>query len=514
MSRMTGPSQVELLARVQGHGARRAIVAGEGQFTYDQLREASGGVAALLLQGRTDLAEGRVALLAPPSFRYAAALFGIWRAGGLAVPLAVSHPRPELEYVIDDSQASILLTTSEFADRLQTIAQERGLPLIVLELAGLPAAGPLPEVTPGRRAMIVYTSGTTGKPKGVVFTHDNIRAQMAGLISGWGWRAEDYIVDVLPLHHSHGIIIILLCALWSGAVCELMPRFDAEALWQRLVDGGVTVFMAVPTVYARLVAAWEAASPERRAMLSAAAAKLRLMVSGSAALPVSVLEKWMRITGHLLLERYGTTETGIVLSNPLEGPRLAGTVGRPLDENNVRVVEEKGGPAPEGQPGELQVRGPAVFLEYWRRPQATAESFVDGWYRTGDVVVVEKGVYRVMGRSSVDIIKTGGFKVSALEIEETLREHPAVLDCAVVGTPDEEWGQRVSAAVVLRPGASLDLEGLRAWAKERLAPYKVPSRLRLAEHLPRNPMGKVTKQQVVDMFQPPAVKERAGELAS
>ncbi|RJX28079.1 MAG: long-chain fatty acid--CoA ligase [Desulfarculus sp.] len=498
---MTGSSQVELLARVQKHGARQAVVATEGVFTYAQLLQASGGVAAALLQGEKDLSERRVALLAPPGFRYAASLLGIWRAGGLAVPLAVSHPRPELEYVIDDSQASALLTTREFAERLAPMARERGLPLLIVDIARLHQAGSLPEVAPGRRAMILYTSGTTGKPKGVVFTHDNIRAQMTGLISGWGWRPDDYILDVLPLHHSHGIIIILLCALWSGAVCELMPRFEAEAVWQRLAGGGLTLFMAVPTVYARLIAAWEASSESRRAELSAAAAKLRLMVSGSAALPVSVLDKWRHITGHVLLERYGTTETGIVLSNPLQGERLAGTVGRPLNTQHVRVVDEKGALALEAQPGELQVRGPAVFLEYWQRPQATAESFVDGWYRTGDVVVKEQGVFRIMGRSSVDIIKTGGFKVSALEIEETLREHPAVLDCAVVGTPDEEWGQRVAAAVMLRPGGSLDLEGLRAWAKEFLAPYKVPSRLRLVEHLPRNPMGKVTKKQVVALFE-------------
>ena len=499
---MNQSSEVELLARVRTHGGRLAIVAPEGSFTYDQLWDAAGGVAATLLQGAPDLAEQRVALLAPPGFRYAASLLGIWRSGGVAVPLAVSHPRPELEYVIDDSRASHLLTTTELAAKLEPIAQERGLALTVLDLSQTPAPGDLPLLSPERRAMIVYTSGTTGKPKGAVFTHRTVHYQMTGLIAGWGWRPEDRILHVLPLHHSHGIIIILLCALWSGAVCEMTPRFDAEAVWQRLASGEITLFMAVPTVYTRLVAAWEAASPAEQARLSQGAAGLRLMVSGSAALPVRVLNQWQEITGQVLLERYGTTETGIVLSNPLDGPRLAGTVGRPLWPEGVRVMDKKGDPVPEGVPGELLVRGPSLFLEYWQRPQATAEAFQDGWYRTGDVVVVEKGIYRIMGRSSVDIIKTGGYKVSALEVEETLREHPAVLDCAVVGLPDEEWGQRVAVAAVLKPMASLDLEGLRAWAKELLAPYKVPSRLILVEQLPRNPMGKVTKKQVTEMFAP------------
>ncbi|MCB2189161.1 MAG: acyl-CoA synthetase [Deltaproteobacteria bacterium] len=501
---MQGSSQVELLSRIEAHQKREAIIDAEGRFTYDHLWQASGGLATALLQGEPDLAEQRVALLAPPGFRYTACLLGIWRAGGVAAPLAVSHPRPELEYVIDDSQASCLLTTPEFAEKLRPIARERSLPLLMVDLSQLAPSGPLPHLTPARRAMLVYTSGTTGKPKGAVFTHRTIHYQMTGLLTGWGWGQEDHILHVLPLHHSHGIIIILLCALWSGAVCEMLPGFEAEAVWQRLGSGELTLFMAVPTVYTRLIAAWEAASPARRARFSEGAAKLRLMVSGSAALPVRVLNKWQEITGQILLERYGTTETGIVLSNPLQGPRLPGTVGLPLRADEVRVVDAKGDTAPEGTPGELLVRSPSLFLEYWQRPQATAEAFVDGWYRTGDVVVVEKGVYRVMGRSSVDIIKTGGFKVSALEVEETLREHPAVQDCAVVGVPDEEWGQRVAAAVVLRPGASLDLEGLRAWAKELLAPYKVPSRLHLVKHLPRNPMGKVTKQQVAVMFAPPA----------
>jgi malonyl-CoA/methylmalonyl-CoA synthetase len=225
------------------------------------------------------------------------------------------------------------------------------------------------------------------------------------------------------------------------------------------------------------------------------------MVSGSAALPVSVFERWQAISGHALLERYGMTEIGMALGNPLRGERRPGTVGQPLPGVAVRLVDDAGADVrQEGQPGEIWVRGDGVFKEYWRRPDATRAAFRDGWFLTGDTAVVERGYHRILGRSSVDIIKTGGFKVSALEIEEVLRAHPAVADCAVVGVDDPEWGQRVCAAVVLRACAVLDLAALRGWARERIAIYKVPTRLRLLDTLPRNAMGKVTKPEVQRLF--------------
>jgi malonyl-CoA/methylmalonyl-CoA synthetase len=224
------------------------------------------------------------------------------------------------------------------------------------------------------------------------------------------------------------------------------------------------------------------------------------MMSGSAALPVQTLERWRAITGHTLLERYGMTELGMALSNPLTGERRPGFVGTPLPGVEVRLVDDAGVPVPEGTPGELEVRGPNVFLEYWQRPAETAQAFRDGWFRTGDVAVVERGAYRLLGRTSVDIIKTGGYKVSALEIEEVLRTHPAIGECAVVGVRDDEWGERVSAAVELRPDATLSLEELQRWAKSLLAPYKVPRALRPVASLPRNAMGKVVKPEVVALF--------------
>jgi len=225
------------------------------------------------------------------------------------------------------------------------------------------------------------------------------------------------------------------------------------------------------------------------------------MVSGSAALPVSTFGRWREITGHTLLERYGMTEIGMALSNPYRGERVPGSVGAALPGVEVRLVDESGKKVPPGTPGAIEVRGANVFSEYWRRPEATRHAFRDGWFLTGDTAVVEKGVYRILGRTNIDILKTGGHKVSALEIEETLREHPAIAECAVVGVSDLEWGERVGAALVLRVGNSLDLEGLRAWAKERLATHKVPSRLLLLEALPRNAMGKVTKPAVRALFE-------------
>jgi len=222
-------------------------------------------------------------------------------------------------------------------------------------------------------------------------------------------------------------------------------------------------------------------------------------VSGSAALPVRTLERWRSITGQTLLERYGMTEIGMALSNPLHGNRRPGFVGVPLPRVQVRLVDEAGRDVPPGTPGEIMVRGGGVFLEYWGRAEETRAAFRDGWFCTGDVAVLEDGAYRILGRSSVDLIKTGGYKVSALEIEEVLRTHPEILECAVVGIADAEWGQRVAAAVEVR-GGSLELEELKDWAKQWLAPYKIPRSLRVVPALPRNAMGKVVKSDVASLF--------------
>ncbi len=503
---VTPAATLPLIARAHSYGDRPAIITPSGTFTYQDLLHTSRQIATMLLAGADDLQEQRVAFLVPSGFEYVAIQWGIWQAGGIAVPLCTSHPRPELEYMVVNSQATIVVAHPSFEDVVRAIAADHKL-RVYLTTDPLPEdITQLPTVGSDRRALILYTSGTTGKPKGVVTTHAIIQAQVTSLVTAWEWTADDRILHILPLHHIHGIINVLTCALWSGAQCHMLPKFEATAVWQRISQGDLTLFMAVPTIYAKLIAAWEAAGDgsdaghDRQLRMSAGCANMRVMVSGSAALPVRVLETWQTISGHFLLERYGMTEIGMALSNPLHGERRAGCVGTPLPQVEARLVDEAGNLVTPGTSGEIQIRGATVFLEYWNNPTATTKAFRDGWFCTGDLAVVEDGAYRILGRISVDIIKTGGYKVSALEIEEVLRNHPDIQECAVVGVADPEWGERVCAALVLQPDRHLTLDSFRAWAKEQLAPYKVPTRILTLAELPRNAMGKVTKPTVVQLF--------------
>jgi malonyl-CoA/methylmalonyl-CoA synthetase len=493
---------LKILTRAHLHSQREALVDKAGSYTYRALLEAADDVASTLLAEKDDLHEARVAFLIPPSFEYVAILWGIWRAGGIAVPLCLTHPAPELEYVVTDADAEIVIAHPEHLDKLASVGKKHGKRFISsADLYNHQTASNFPQVNRDRRAMILYTSGTTGKPKGVVTTHANICAQITTLIDFWEWRETDRTLGVLPLHHVHGIINILSCALWSGGCCELLDIFDEDKIWTLFIEKDYSLFMAVPTVYVKLIDAWEKAAPERQIKMSEACKKMRLMVSGSAALPVNIFNKWKSITGHTFLERYGMTEIGMGISNPLNGERKPGYVGVPLPGVAVRLVDDNGTVIQsDGIPGEIQIKGENVFKEYWRRRQETQKAFLDGWFLTGDTAVVEDGYYRILGRNSVDIIKTGGYKVSALEIEETLRTHPDIKECAIVGIADEMWGERVAAAVVLKGDKVMNLTELRTWAKSRIASYKVPKELLLVEDLPRNAMGKVTKPEVKNLF--------------
>jgi malonyl-CoA/methylmalonyl-CoA synthetase len=480
---------------------RVAVVSGGFAYRYGELDRASRRVAGALLGSRSDLDQARVAFFVQPGFEYIAVQRGIWRAGGVAVPLAVSHPPPELEYVIRDAGAAVVVGETPSAGMLRPIADAAGARFATAaEVMAAEEPLALPHLGATRRAMIIYTSGTTARPKGVVTTHANLGAQIASLVEAWEWRPTDRLLLALPLHHVHGIVNGLGSALAVSATCEILPAFDASTIWERFASGAITVFTAVPTMYHRLIAAWDSAPEEARLTWSAGARRVRLMMSGSAALPVQTLARWREITGHTLLERYGMTEIGMALANPLHGERRPGAVGAPLPGVDVRLVDESGGEVPEGTAGEIEVRGPGVFSEYWQRPEDTQCAFRDGWFRTGDMAVVERGAYRLLGRTAVDIIKTGGFKVSALEIEEVLRTHPAIAECAVVGLADPEWGERVAAAVELAAAGALSLAELQQWAKEHLAPYKVPRALHVVGALPRNAMGKVVKPEVAALF--------------
>jgi malonyl-CoA/methylmalonyl-CoA synthetase len=501
-----------LVERAFSHADRPAIVDAGRTFSYAQLLEASARAAAALLAARdlADLAGERICFMVAPGFDYVAVQWGVFRAGGVAVPLCVSHPAPELAHVLDDAKPCAVVADAEHAIKLAALCEARDLPLLdaaALRTSQLSAA--LPQLAGDRQALLIYTSGTTGKPKAAITTHAIFEAQLASIARAWELSPSDRILHVLPLHHLHGVLNALGALLYAGGCVEFLPRFDPATVLARFVrDPALTLFMGVPTIYAKLVQHARAQlSAAEREQLRAKLQRLRVMISGSAALPVSLLNQVEALSGHVLLERYGMTELGMALGNPLHGERRPGSVGVPFPGVEARIVDEQGQALPDEAQGELQIRGPNVFAGYFGRPDATREAFTaDGFFRTGDVAIRERGYYRLLGRESVDIIKTGGFKVSALEIEEVLREHPAVAEVAVIGLPDSEWGERVAAHVVLRDGASLSLEELRGFGKERLAPYKVPSRLRCEDALPRNVMGKVHKPSLVASWVDSAAK--------
>jgi malonyl-CoA/methylmalonyl-CoA synthetase len=486
---------------VLAFGDQPAVHDASGTTSYAALHARAVSVATALLDDERDLSEARVAVLVEPGADWVAAIWGVWAAGGIAVPLSPLHPLAEWQYILDDAMANTIVIDEAHADRIAPLVGTRRL--LALDAFGA-ATRALPVIGADRRALILYTSGTTGRPKGVVHTHGSLAAQIGALVEAWRWTAADHTLLVLPLHHVHGIVNVTCCALAVGAQLTVHEKFDASAAWSLFESGLLTCFHAVPTIWARLLTAYDQVDPATQAARRLAMRQLRLIVSGSAALPVSVLERWREVSGHTLLERYGMTEIGMALSNPYLGVRVPGHVGVPLPRVEVRTVNESGDVISPDLPGELEVRGPAVMLEYWNRPDDTARALRDGWFRTGDVAVLEQTEggpsYRLLGRQSTDILKTGGYKVSALEIEEVLRAHPSVAECAVVGLPDEEWGEQIAVAIEARGSEGLTLDAMRAFLRERLAIYKVPSALAIADQLPRNAMGKVVKSEVRKLF--------------
>ncbi len=493
--------ELELISRARSYGDNVALHTETEDYTYANLLDRSAALASSILKDSDDLEEARIAFLAPAGVDYITTQWAIWRAGGVVMPLCLSATEPELEYALTDSESSRVVTTRKNASKVAALCARLNLPLTIIEEIDDHSEKSLPEVSSNRRGMILYTSGTTSKPKGVVTTHANIQAQIESLVEAWEWEATDRIPLFLPLHHIHGIINIASCGLWSGATIEPFPHFDMETILGRVADGAYTVFMAVPTIYVKLIQALESKPEEERERIINEFSKLRLMISGSAALPASVHEKWTELTGQKLLERYGMTEIGMALSNPFHGERRPGAVGQPLPKVEVRLKTEEGDlVTEEGEAGEIQVRGPGVFHEYWNKPEVTEKSFDEGWFLTGDMAVIETGYYRIMGRLSVDIIKSGGYKLSALEIEASLLLHPAIDECAVIGLNDDTWGEMVAVAAVLHEGDELTINALRDWCRDQLSTYKIPKRLLVVDSLPRNAMEKVTKPAVRELF--------------
>ncbi|XP_042211660.1 malonate--CoA ligase ACSF3, mitochondrial-like [Homarus americanus] len=556
-SSTSGTSVLPVFRKALQYQDNVALTDEHGEHTYGHIHKLSGHLAWLMqnVLGE-DSVQQRIAFLCPNDVSYVITQWATWMAGHIAVPLCPKHPSSELEYFVRDSEASIIVTTSDLTNKIKPILS--GQQVIVLEdfffkpsTSGEDQDTPLVDLGSssgdnttrlkyGRDnefysasdALIIYTSGTTGRPKGVVLSHKNVLSQMSCLRQAWGWTSGDAILHCLPLHHVHGIINALLCPLYVGARVVMLPQFSAPAVWSQLlsldtpVHSRVNLFMAVPTMYVKLIEEHKNKLIKNARMQeyvkSVCTQNIRLMVSGSAALPEPIFEQWQQITGHTLLERYGMTEIGMALSNPLKGTRKPGFVGSPLPGVEVCIAKFVPGNdkyevlchgnsqgtevMSEGdtESGELLVRGPNVFKEYWKNSQATLKEFTqDGWFKTGDTAQYTDGAYKILGRTSVDIIKSGGFKISALDVERHLLAHPNIVDVAVVGIPDITWGQKVAAVVEVSGDENLDPLELRKWGQERMPHYQVPSVIvSVTNPLPRNNMGKVNKKNILKEFFP------------
>ncbi|KAL3469621.1 hypothetical protein BJX99DRAFT_240949 [Aspergillus californicus] len=494
------------------------------EFTFGQLLSDAAALKQRILEKLSltaleDLEERRVAFLVPNGYDYVVTQWAIWAAGGMCVPLCTSHPIQELLYTIGDSDPSLVIIHPTF-EKFQTPLSEDSANSARTFMALTPfmqksESLQLPELSPvyfpDRRALMIYTSGTTSNPKGCVTTHKTITFQAQCLIQAWQYTLSDHLIHVLPLHHIHGIINGLTATLLSGATVEMHPKFDPATIWTRWQNqGSSTMFFAVPTIYSRLVDYFETniRGTVQEAAAREGASSIRLLVSGSAALPTPIKTKFAAITGQTLLERYGMTEIGMGLSCGLDNAkRIDGSVGWPLPGVQVRLTDKESGAVVDAidVDGMIEVKGDNVFREYWRRPEATTKEFTtDGWFKTGDVARRNAdGAFFIQGRASVDIIKSGGYKISALEVERKLLALDDIQEVAVVGIADEEWGQRVAAVVKQRAGTEpIDLQSLRARLKQEMAPYKVPTVLKIVDGIERNAMGKVNKKTVIQKYWP------------
>jgi malonyl-CoA/methylmalonyl-CoA synthetase len=485
--------------------SRPAVVDDATSRSFAELFDRALAASSSLRAGAPSLEGRRVILLATPGAAWVEAFFGVLLGGGVAVPLSPLYPPSELAWFADDAGADAIVISDDLADRAALMTRDRRV-FRAADLGDGPAREGQGDATdalsPDATALLLYTSGTTGKPKGAMISHENLAVQARLVGEAWGFHEGDRLLHALPLHHLHGLGISLLTALCAGATARMLPRFDAARVWDELSRGDKSVWMAVPTMYAKLLEAFDAASSASQDRCAGAARSLRLATSGSAALPVTLADRWRKIAGEIPLERFGMTEIGVGLTNPLNpAGRRPGYVGLPLPSVEVKLVDDAGHLSESG-PAELWIRGPSVFKGYWGRSDATASAFPDndGWFRTGDIAErAPDGYIRLLGRTSVDILKSGGYKLSALEIEEALRENAAVAEVAVVGVPDATWGERVVAAVVPVPGREAECEAdrLRAWAKDRLASYKIPREVVTVTSLPRNALGKVVKPDLV-----------------
>jgi len=456
-------------------GRGEVLRAGDRKLTRDELRTLAESVAGGLHSGGVKAGD-RVALYAANSLEWVIAYLGVQRAGACAVMMNPDYHSAEAEHILRDSEPMLIIADGPRA------AIARKLGARVLDVEDLPRGDvpPMPALTPESPAAILYTSGTTGRPKGAVLDHGNFLAQGRGALEVWRWTSRDVLVHALPLFHLHGLGMGLHGTLLSGGCAILIP-FTPENVVRQLTRGG-TMFFGVPSMYQRLCDWLE----EHPTDLS----QVRVFVCGSAPLPPALFERCERLLGQPPVERYGITEGGIVVTNPYDGPRQPGRVGYPFPGVEVRL----------GELDEVLLKGGQVFQGYWRNAKATEESFTpDGFFKTGDVgQIAEDLTLAIRGRIK-ELIITGGFNVYPREVELVLEAHPAVQEVAVAGLPSEKWGEEVTAFVVPSGSAPLVESELIAFAQERLASYKCPKRVITLDRLPRNAMGKVQRSELAEV---------------
>ena len=460
-----------------------ALHFGARQLTYAELADAVAGVLPELARAN------RVAVWATPSVETVVGVLAALFTGVAVVPINPKIGERELSHILTDSEPDLVLTAPD--DELPSGLTVPRVDVSVSPTGAVLSAEPMDEEQP---AFIVYTSGTTGPPKGVVHARRAISSNLDGLAAAWGWTEQDTVVHALPLFHVHGLIVGVLGPLRRGGVVRHIGRFAVDVVAAEVTDGAI--LFGVPTMYHRL--AEEVAESQS---LAADIGRAKLLVSGSAGLPVGVHQRIEAATGQRVVERYGLTETLMNTAVRADGARPAGTVGQAVDGVDVRLVDEAGAVLDgwgEDVVGEIEVRGPNVFLGYLNRPEATEEAFRDGWFRTGDVGTrTEDGYLRIVGRRATDLIKSGGYKIGAGEIENVLAEHPAVVEVAVTGEPDADLGERIVAWVVVAPGSAVpEPAELADLVAKQLAPHKRPRVVRFVDALPRNELGKVLKRQL------------------
>jgi len=469
-------------------------------LTYGQLFERSGQAANALVALGVEPGD-RVAVQIDKSPDMVVLALACLRVGAALLPLNTAYTLPELEYFLGDATPALTLCRPPALETVRALGRRLGLHAI--ESLGAARDGTFAQAVadaPGQfasiaraaddLAAILYTSGTTGRSKGAMLTHGNLASNALALIDVWRFTSADTLIHALPVFHTHGLFVATNVALLSGATMIFQPRFDPDAIVAALARA--TTLMGVPTFYVRLL--------EHPGIDARSTAHMRLFVSGSAPLLAETHANWRAKTGHAILERYGMTETNMITSNPYDGERRAGTVGFPLSGVELRIAEAQTGRVlPQGEIGVIEVKGPNVFKGYWRMPEKTREEFrADGFFITGDLGVIdERGYVAIVGRAK-DLIISGGFNVYPIEIESEIDALDGVLESAVVGLPHPDFGEGVTAVVVLKPGARLDEGGVIEALSARLARYKLPKRVFFVEALARNAMGKVQKRALRD----------------